>query len=54
MEEEVRVILRAALADGDATPSRLGDAIQQRFRDLGGVDLELPTREPMRAPPRPK
>lgn len=54
MEEEVRVILRTALADADVTPSRLGTAIHRRFRDLGGVELELPPREAMRAPPRPR
>ena len=52
MEEEVRVILRTALAESDATPARLGDVIWNRFADLGGVELEVPARGPMRDPPR--
>jgi plasmid stability protein len=54
MEEEVRVILRSALAEGAASPMRLGTAIHARFRPLGGVELELPLREPMREPPKPR
>jgi plasmid stability protein len=53
MEEEARRLLRSALA-GDAGPrGSLADTIQARFRRLGGVDLSLPAREPMREPPRP-
>ena len=48
MEEEVRAILRSAVAEGESGPLRLGTAIHDRFRALGGVDLELPPREPMR------
>ena len=51
MEEEARSILRAALAVNDATPHDLAAAIGARFRPLGGLDLALPAREPMRAPP---
>lgn len=51
MEEEARHILRAALAESDAAPRDLGAAIGARFRPLGGVDLLLPAREPMREPP---
>ena len=52
MEQEARDILRAAL-DEDATPVRnLGTAIHELFRPLGGVDLEIPPREPMREPPQ--
>ncbi|MDQ3036741.1 MAG: plasmid stabilization protein [Myxococcota bacterium] len=54
MEEEVRAILRSALAEADATPGRLGATIRARFRELGGVDLAIPEREPMREPPRPR
>jgi len=54
MEEEVRVILRSALAEGAASPVRLGTAIHTRFRALGGVELELPLREPLREPPKPR
>jgi plasmid stability protein len=52
MEEEVRVILRSTLAEAAADPVRLGDAIHRRFKALGGVELELPPREPMREPPK--
>jgi len=53
MEEEARHILRAALAEEAPTPGNLAEAIQRRFRPLGGVALKLPAREPMREPPRP-
>jgi len=52
MEEEARNILRAALAEDAATPRNLAEAIRRRFQPLGGVELELPAREPMRAPPK--
>ncbi len=52
MEEEARDILRAALEE-DAAPARnLGTAIHELFRPFGGVELEIPPRGPMRAPPR--
>ena len=54
MEEEVRSILRSVLAETDEMPARLGEAIHSRFRELGGVELELPPREPMRDPPEPR
>jgi plasmid stability protein len=54
MEEEVRSILRSVLAERDEMPARLGEAIHARFQELGGVDLELPPREPMRDPPAPR
>ena len=53
MEDEARNILRAALAEELGTPRNLAEAIRRRFQSLGGVDLRLPTREPMRAPPKP-
>ena len=52
MEEEARNILRTALAENDAAPHDLAAAIGARFRPLGGVDLALPAREPMREPPQ--
>ena len=52
MEEEARRILRAALAEETATPPDLAEAIRRRFEPLGGVELKLPAREPMREPPR--
>ncbi|MCY3969711.1 MAG: plasmid stabilization protein [Acidobacteria bacterium] len=52
MEEEVRLILRKAV-QRDAEPEKgLGTAIHELFKPLGGVELELPPREPMREPPR--
>jgi len=53
MEEEVRCILRLALVDASERPVALAEAIRRRFEPLGGVDLELPPREPMREPPEP-
>lgn len=52
MEQEARDILRAALDDDPETGTGLASAIRARFAPLGGVELELPTREPMREPPR--
>ena len=52
MQQEAREILRAALGE-DAAPSRyLGTAIHELFKPFGGVELEIPSREPMREPPR--
>lgn len=50
MEDEVRQILRAAVADQSGGTSNLADRIHTRFAALGGVDLELPPREPAREP----
>jgi plasmid stability protein len=52
MEEEVRVILRNAVAGGEETSTSLASAITARFEPLGGVELELPPRAPMRKPPK--
>ena len=50
MEEEARQILRDAV--GVRKPPRnLASAIRARIAPLGGVDLELPPREPGREPP---
>jgi plasmid stability protein len=53
MEDEARNILRAALAEQAGTSRNLADAIRSRFQPLGGIDLSLPVREPMREPPKP-
>jgi plasmid stability protein len=54
MEDEARTILRSAL-DRDVAPVRnLADAIHARFQAAGGVNLEIPVREPMREPPKPR
>ena len=52
MEEEVRNILRAALAKDVAEPGNLYAAIRRRIEPLGGVELEIPPREKSREPPR--
>ena len=53
LEEEVHDILRAALGQKEMAPGKnLGTAIHERFKPFGGVELELPPREPMRDPPR--
>ena len=51
MEEEVREILRGALASSE--PERLSfvQRIRQIVEPLGGIEIELPPREPMRPPP---
>lgn len=51
MEEEARMILRAALSLEPVEPGNLADAIQARFAPYGGVEFELPPREAMRDPP---
>ena len=51
MEEEVRVILREAV-DEEPEPENLADFISECFAPYGGVELELPPREPVREPPK--
>ena len=53
MEDEARNILRAALANEAATPRNLAEAVRRRFQPVGGIELILPVREPMREPPKP-
>ena len=50
MEEEARVILREAV-DREAEPENLASFIRECFAPFGGVDIEIPPREPMREPP---
>ena len=52
MEEEARVILRDAVDDGKAGLKDLAKFTQECFAPFGGVELELPSREPIREPPR--
>jgi plasmid stability protein len=51
MEDEARDILRTALAQEPAGTRHLVDEIRELVEPLGGVDLELPPRGPMREPP---
>lgn len=50
MEEEARDILRAALSAEALRPTDLAAAIRSRFAPLGGVELEMAPRQPMREP----
>ena len=52
MEEEARDILRMALNHQPSEQENLASAIRARFAPMGGVDLDLPPRSPMRKPPR--
>ena len=52
MEQEVREILREVLDREEAPDRGLASTIRARFESIGGVDLELPSREPMREPPQ--
>jgi len=51
MEDEARDILRSALSREPARHGNLATAIRARFAPLGGVELPVVPREPMRAPP---
>jgi antitoxin FitA len=51
MEEEVRAILRKASAEEVKPQKGIGTAIHELFAPLGGVELEIPPREPGREPP---
>lgn len=48
MEEEARVILCEAVGREEIPAKGLGTAIHERFKPFGGVELDLPPREPMR------
>ncbi|MCY4081447.1 MAG: hypothetical protein OXF54_14480 [Caldilineaceae bacterium] len=51
-DDEARVTLRTALYCQPQAQQDLAAAIRSRFAPLGGVELELPLRSPMRQPPR--
>ena len=50
MEEEARIILRDAVTGRSSGPRNLATYTRQCFASLGGVELELPPRGPMREP----
>jgi plasmid stability protein len=49
MEDEVRDILRSALSTAASRPN-LVKSIRRRIEPLGGVELQIAPREPMREP----
>lgn len=49
MEQEARDLLEAGLAQ-DAEPKNMGEAIRKIFAPLGGVNLNIPLRRPIRDP----
>jgi plasmid stability protein len=51
MEEEAREILRSALTTARPKPRNMAESIRQRFSAFGGIELELPKRDPLRNPP---
>ena len=51
MEDEARDILRSALNREPTRKGSLAASIRARFAPLGGVELPVIAREPMRAPP---
>ena len=50
MEQEAREILQSALSKSPQTGEDLYKAIRRRFAPLGGVELEIPPRGPIRDP----
>lgn len=52
MEEEARRILAAGLKRGKPTAKKAGDAIAAIVDPIGGIELDLPLRSPVREPPR--
>jgi antitoxin FitA len=51
MEEEARSLLIAALSERPKRAPNLAEAIRSLFEPLGGVELEIPPRRPIREPP---
>jgi plasmid stability protein len=52
MEAEAREILRAGVRAQSATRLNLAESIRRYVEPLGGVELRIPPREPMRRPPK--
>ena len=50
MEQEARELIEAGLAQADAEPKNMGEAIRRIFAPLGGVNLKIPPRGPIRDP----
>ncbi|MEO8659859.1 MAG: plasmid stabilization protein [Bryobacteraceae bacterium] len=52
MEEEAREILKVAVAREPAPALNLAESIRRRMESTGGVELRLPSRQPVRPPPK--
>jgi len=52
MEEEARSILRAGLKAKSAPSLNLAEAIRRHVEPLGGIELAVAVREPIRRPPK--
>ena len=50
MEQEARELLEKALAREEVRPKDLGKAIHELFAPLGGIELKIPPRGPIRDP----
>jgi plasmid stability protein len=50
MEQEAREILKAGLTSKSAPSLNLADAIRRHIEPLGGVDLAISPRQPVRRP----
>jgi plasmid stability protein len=50
MEDEARDTLRTSVAQEPTRVGNLADAIRRRVKPLGGVELQLPPRGPIREP----
>ncbi|HEV2699465.1 MAG TPA: hypothetical protein VGU90_15840 [Terriglobales bacterium] len=50
MEQEAREILQAELTKAQDPPKDIVKAIREIFEPLGGVDLKIPPRGPIRDP----
>jgi plasmid stability protein len=52
MEEEARVILRESTGSEEEPTMNWVDAIRALVEPLGGIELQLPERTPLRDPPQ--
>lgn len=52
MEEEAREILKAGLTPKPERKLNIAESIRRRIDSIGGVELALPSREPVRRPPK--
>ncbi len=52
MEEEAREILKASLVSEPAKKSNLVERLRRHVEPFGGIELNLPMREPVRQPPK--